>query len=94
MSNLLQKIMKTIPKIKNEEEEIEFWNENDSTEFIDWTQAKLVTFLNLKRSKKEINIQLDSLSFEKLIAKLKKEDLPIEYLINKFIEEGLNTSNK
>ncbi len=39
---------KKIPSFKNELEERAFWESNDSTEFLDWTKAKLETLPKLK----------------------------------------------
>lgn len=47
------KSLKKIPKFKTEAEERKFWQTHDSTEYIDWSKAKLVTFPNLKRSVKK-----------------------------------------
>lgn len=51
MSNQLKKI----PKFKNKNQERDFWQKHDSTEYIDWSKAKLATFPNLKPSVKSIN---------------------------------------
>jgi len=43
------KILKQIPKFKNEDEEFKFWQKADSTEYFDWSNAKRgVKFPNLK----------------------------------------------
>ena len=34
--------MKKIPDFKTEAEEFEFWSKADSTEYVDWSQAKRV----------------------------------------------------
>ena len=44
---------KQIPKFKNEDEERKFWESHDSTEFVNWKQAKKVTFSKLKPSVKK-----------------------------------------
>mgnify|MGYP005858163891 CR=1 FL=1 len=41
---------KRIPKFKSEEEEREFWETHDSTEYINWNKAERITFSNLKPS--------------------------------------------
>lgn len=45
--------LKPIPDFKNEAEERAFWEspKNDSTEFVDWTKAKLATFSKLRPSR-------------------------------------------
>ena len=41
---------KQILKIKNEDEERDFWSKNDSSEYLDWSDAKPAFFQNLKPS--------------------------------------------
>ena len=42
------KTLKSIPKFKNEDEEYKFWQKIDTTEYLDWSKAKNVTFKNIK----------------------------------------------
>jgi hypothetical protein len=39
---------KPIPKFSSEDEEREFWAAHDSTDYIDWSQAREVVLANLK----------------------------------------------
>lgn len=48
------KRLKKIPKFKTEEEEKKFWSKADSTNYVDWTKAKRITFPKLKPSKKTV----------------------------------------
>jgi len=41
--------MKTIPNFKTEQEEREFWETHDSTEYMDWSKSKLVVFTKLQK---------------------------------------------
>ena len=41
---------KKIPKFKNEDEERDFWGKVDSSEYLDWNDAKPALFPNLKPS--------------------------------------------
>jgi len=43
-------IKNDIPKFPHEDEERDFWATHDSSEFIDWRQAKRLTCKNLKSS--------------------------------------------
>ena len=61
------KTFKKIPKFKHENEEIDFWDRNDSTEYIDYSKSKKLTFSNLKPSTKSISIRLP----ESLLQRLK-----------------------
>ena len=40
--------LKPIPLFANEAEERAFWETHDSTEYVDWDNAQLVTFPNLR----------------------------------------------
>lgn len=43
---------KKIPKMKNEDQEREFWSLHDATEYIDWEKGRRVTLPNLKPSER------------------------------------------
>jgi len=50
--------MKKMPELKSEEEISAFWDNHDSTEYIDWEKAKSVRFSNLQKSAKTISIRM------------------------------------
>ncbi len=53
------KKIKKIPKFKNEKQKADFWQKNDSADFIDWSKAeKNVELPNLKPSTKTISLGL------------------------------------
>lgn len=54
----MKKKLKTIPKFKNEDEEREFWDKADTTEYFDWSKAEEVIFPNLKPSTESISLRL------------------------------------
>ena len=58
---------KSIPKSKDKANEREFWHLHDSTEYIDWNNAKRVILLKLKPSLKTISLRL----LENLLNELK-----------------------
>ncbi len=43
------KKLKKLPKFKTERQEASFWQKHDSTDYIDWTQAKSAVFPNLRK---------------------------------------------
>ena len=45
-----KKELKPIPHFKDEDEERAFWGSHDSTEYVDWSKARRVSFPNLKLS--------------------------------------------
>ncbi|MBU1697238.1 MAG: BrnA antitoxin family protein [Proteobacteria bacterium] len=80
---------KQIPKFKNEDEEREFWNTHDSTEFINWNQAKRVTLSKLKPSVKKISLRLPESMLEELKLLANKRDVPYQSLLKIFLAERI-----
>ena len=42
----MSKPLKTIPKFANETEERAFWEQHDSTDYLDWTKAQQIVIPN------------------------------------------------
>jgi len=80
---------KQVPSFKNEDEERAFWAQHDSTEFVDWAQAKQTIFPKLKPSTRTISLRLP----ESVIAALKvlanKRDVPYQSLLKIFLAEKI-----
>ncbi|RBQ30482.1 hypothetical protein CRU92_12000 [Arcobacter sp. FW59] len=81
--------MKTLPKFKNEQEEIDFWAKNDITDFFDTKSAKIVRFTNLKKSTKTISLRLPEDMLEKLRVKANSMDIPYQSFIKMIIQKEL-----
>ena len=41
---------KTVPKFRTEDEEREFWAAHDSTDYVDWQDARRIVLANLEPS--------------------------------------------
>ena len=80
---------KQIPAFKNEDEEREFWATHDSTEYINWNQAKRVTYSNLKPSVKKISLRLSQSMLEELKLLANKRDVPYQTLLKIFLAERI-----
>lgn len=76
-----------IPKFRTEEEERNFWSSHDSTEYIDWSQAKDIRLSNLKPSVKSISIRLPEIMIEELKLLANKRDIPYQSLMKIYISE-------
>ena len=85
MSNMKKKI----PMFKTESEEREFWNQKDSTAYIDWNTGRKARFPNLRPTLRTISLRLP----ESMIAQLKvlanKRDVPYQSLLKIFLAERL-----
>lgn len=80
---------KNIPKYKSEDKERQFWAVADSTEYIDWSQARRVILPNLKPSLKTISLRLPELMLAELKLLANKRDVPYQSLIKIFLAERL-----
>ncbi len=83
------KTIKTIPTFKDENEEREFWENNDITEYVDLSNAKRVRFPNLKKTTKSISIRLPVDMIDALKVKANSMDVPYQSLIKMILSEGL-----
>ena len=78
---------KRIPKFRNEDAERDFWASHDSTEYIDWSEAKNVTMPKLKPTLKTISIRLPEIMIEELKLLSNKRDVPYQSLMKIFLTE-------
>ncbi len=88
------KKLKSIPKFKNEQQEAEFWSNNDSTQFIDWEQAKVATFSNLRPSTQSISLRLPESLLNEIKVIANKEDIPYQSLIKFLLAQGVHYLRK
>jgi len=83
------KPLKKIPTFKDEEAEREFWAHEDSTEYIDWSQAETLVVPNLRPTLRTISLRLP----ESMIAELKllanQRDVPYQSLLKVFLADRL-----
>ena len=80
---------KEIPKFKTEAEERAFWETHDSTEYLDWSKAKLTRFPNLKPSTKTISLRLPESLLDRIKIEANKRDMPYQSLIKAWLAEDV-----
>jgi len=85
----MTKKLKKIPNFKDEDEEAKFWNNHDSTDYIDWSKAKHIRFPNLKPSSTPISIRLPTYMISELKVKANRLDIPYQTLIKQAIAKEL-----
>ena len=88
----MKKTLKTIPTFKTEAEERIFWESHDSTEYIDWSQAKHVRFPNVKPSTQAISLRLPVSLLEKIKVEANRRDVPYQSLIKVWLGEKAEPS--
>jgi len=88
------KKLKKIPKFKNEKQEADFWQKNDSVDFIDWSRAeKNVSMPNLKPSTKTISLRLSESMLNDLKTVANKKDVPYQSFIKIILDERLKNEH-
>ena len=85
----MPKKLKKLPKFKSEQKEREFWAKHDSTDYIDWSKAKLSIFPNLKPSRKTISIRLPEALLESIKLLANKRDVPYQSLLKMLLAEKI-----
>jgi predicted DNA binding CopG/RHH family protein len=89
----MKRRLKPIPKFANEAEERAFWETpgNDSTEYVDWSKAKLAAFPKLKPSTESISLRMPENLLDTVRNHAQKLDVPYQSLIKLWIAEKVAT---
>jgi len=85
---------KKMPEFKNEAEERAFWESHDSSEYVDWKQAKRAQFPNLKPSTKTISLRLPESLLDSIKIEANKRDMPYQSLIKVWLSEDVEESRR
>lgn len=80
----------SIPNFKDEQEEQAFWAAHDSTDYLDWQQAKQVVFPRLKPSTKTISLRLPESMLDQLRVMANKRDVPYQSLIKIILQQQID----
>ena len=83
----MKKNLKPIPKFKTEAEERRFWEQHDSTQYIDWSGAKAAPFSNLKPSRQSISLRLPASLLDNIKIEANKRDVPYQSLIKVWLAD-------
>ena len=81
---------KAIPTFKKLTEEISFWEQADSTGYIDWNKAVLASFPNLRPSAETISLRLPASLLTEIKILAHKEDVPYQSLIKVMLAREIN----
>ena len=87
----MTKPTKPIPAFANEAQERAYWESHDSTEHLDWTQAKVATLPNLKPTTKTISLRLPQHLLDSLKVAANARDVPYQSLIKMWLQEKLHS---
>lgn len=87
----MSKKVKPVPAFHDEAEERNFWEANDSTDYIDWSKAASVRLPNLKPSTTSISLRLPVGLLERIKIAANKRDMPYQSLIKAWLAEKVET---
>lgn len=82
-----KKNVKQLPHFTSEDEIREFWDTQDSTEYVDFSKAVKGRFPNLKPSSTTMTIRMPQYLIDDIKILANKKDVPYQSLIKLFLEE-------
>lgn len=81
--------LKPVPEFRSEAEERVFWETHDTTDYVDWSQARLGVFPNLKPTTQTISLRLPTSLLAELKTLANKRDVPYQSLLKVLLAEKL-----
>lgn len=86
----MKKRLKSVPKFASEDEQRKFWEQHDSSEYVDWNKAQSVVMPNLKPTTKTISLRLPQHLLDSIKAAANARDVPYQSLIKVWLQEKLH----
>ena len=83
----MPKSKKTIPDFATEKEEREFWSTHESSDYVDWTQARSTVYPHLKPSTETISLRLPASLLADLKILANRMDVPYQSLLKVFLAD-------
>src|SRR3989449_2985090 len=80
-------VRKAIPTFRSEAEERTFWETHDTSPFVDWGEARVAVFPNLKPSTETISLRLPAALLAELKGLANKRDVPYQSLLKVFLAD-------
>ena len=78
---------KVSPRFQSEAEERAFWETHDSSDTVDWREARRIRMPNLKPSTTSISLRLPVGLLERIKIAANKRDVPYQSLIKTWLAE-------
>ena len=87
MKKRAKKALKPVPHFRSDEEAGEFWMTHDTTEYVDWSKARRVSFPNLRPSTATISLRLPQGLLNDLRMLANARDVPYQSLLKVYLAE-------
>ena len=82
--------LRKIPTFKSEDDEREFWETADSTQYVDWSKAEVVRFPNLRASTTAISVRLPDTLLTELKLLANERDVPYQSLLKVYLADRVS----
>ena len=89
-----RRAMKKIPTFKSEDAEREFWATADSTEYVDWSKARMVRFPSLRPSSTAISVRLPETLLTELKLLANERDVPYQSLLKLYLADRVRAERR
>ena len=86
----MKKRLRSVPDFTNENDERRFWEQYDSSDYLDWTQAQQVVMPRLKPTTKTISLRLPQHLLDSIKIAANARDVPYQSLIKVWLQEKLH----
>ncbi len=86
--------LKKVPEFKSEQEEREFWENHDSSEYLDLSKAERAIIPNLKPSTKTISLRLPEGLLDSIKVEANKRDMPYQSLIKVWLAKEVQDNRR
>lgn len=83
------KVLKSIPRFKNEDEEIEFWDNHDLTDYLHVFKPVKLDFSKLKPSTTKVTLRLPQMMLDDLRMLANEKDVPYQSLMKIFLSQSI-----
>jgi predicted DNA binding CopG/RHH family protein len=80
---------KRLPRFGSELEEQEFWGGQDSTEYVDWSEARPIVLPKLRPSTRTISLRLPDHMLQELKLLANKQDVPYQSLLKMYLADRI-----
>ena len=89
-----RRALKKTPAFRTEDEERAFWATHDSTQYVDWSKARVVRFPNLRPSSTAISLRLPDTLLSELKLLANERDVPYQSLLKVYLADRVVAERK
>jgi len=89
-----KRVLKKVPTFTSEDAEREFWATADSTEYVDWSKARMVRFPRLRPSSTAISVRLPETLLTELKLLANEQDVPYQSLLKLYLADRVRAERR